>query len=297
MSPIDAVKSAFVNALKFRGRATRPEFWWYYLFTIIASVALALVDSVLNAVAGVGYTAPLFAVANLLISVTLLVRRAHDSGRSGWWVVGQVALSLLGAILMVFSVLFVLGAAFSGSGEVGAVALALVGLTGLCFLGSMILFLIIALAGSQPGPNKYGPPSTHAPTPGGLGYGVASTQVGYAAPGQPVPAPAAAGTGQPVSNDPYRPAYGDQFHPAVTGTQPGAGYVPQPPAWQPTPANQPLPQPSQPDPTSVPTAPTVQSSAPTYQVPPTQAAPTYQAPPTYPANYPPPTPPATPPGS
>ncbi|MEC9431297.1 MAG: DUF805 domain-containing protein [Pseudomonadota bacterium] len=104
----DSVLNVFANYFEFRGRATRSEYWWWALFSLIVSVALQIVDGMVSAPA-MGYAAfamdagrPITMVGLLaLVPPTLAVgcRRLHDTGRSGWWllvgfapVVGTLAL-------------------------------------------------------------------------------------------------------------------------------------------------------------------------------------------------------------
>lgn len=71
----NAVKSSFRNYANFKGRATRSEFWWWTLFTVIVSAAVSGysgVDSIASA-------------ALFLPSIAVGCRRMHDTGRSGWW--------------------------------------------------------------------------------------------------------------------------------------------------------------------------------------------------------------------
>ncbi|MFZ9707534.1 MAG: DUF805 domain-containing protein, partial [Ilumatobacteraceae bacterium] len=43
MSFVAAIQSGFRNYAKFRGRATRSEYWWFFLFTVLAqSVASSI---------------------------------------------------------------------------------------------------------------------------------------------------------------------------------------------------------------------------------------------------------------
>ncbi len=72
----DAVRSGFTKYADFNGCATRPEFWWWFLFTIVAS---ALLSSVSQSAAG------LFSIATLLPSIAVATRRLHDIDRSGWF--------------------------------------------------------------------------------------------------------------------------------------------------------------------------------------------------------------------
>ena len=114
MNFFEAVKSVYRNYVNFSGRAVRSEYWWFYLFTIIASVVIMLVEVSLGlgqgsygAVEG-GYSAnmsggPLtliFALVNLLPSLAVGIRRLHDTDRSGWWLF-IILIPLVGAILLI----------------------------------------------------------------------------------------------------------------------------------------------------------------------------------------------------
>ena len=61
---------------QFDGRASRSEYWWFYLFTVLVSAAA---DS-LGGTAG-----NLASLFFLLPGLVLAARRLHDTGRSGWW--------------------------------------------------------------------------------------------------------------------------------------------------------------------------------------------------------------------
>ena len=76
MDFVDAVKICFVKYADFRGCAARPEFWWWFLFTVVASLALQVISYHLSAA---------FTIATFLPSVAVGVRRLHDIDRSGWW--------------------------------------------------------------------------------------------------------------------------------------------------------------------------------------------------------------------
>jgi uncharacterized membrane protein YhaH (DUF805 family) len=76
----------FVEVLKkyavFSGRARRQEYW---MFTLIASlIYLGLV--VLGLAMDTEVPELVFALAIFLPSLGVSVRRLHDTGRSGWWV-------------------------------------------------------------------------------------------------------------------------------------------------------------------------------------------------------------------
>lgn len=72
----------------FEGRATRSEYWGFYLFYVIFYLAACLLGAVLSGGDSDGILArlPLFLFVCALILPTLgaFVRRMHDTNRSGW---------------------------------------------------------------------------------------------------------------------------------------------------------------------------------------------------------------------
>lgn len=103
--------NGFVAVLKkyatFEGRAHRKEYWMYVLIYVLISVVLHVVDSIAGTVepeSGAGLLSSLFVLGTLLPSMAVTVRRLHDIGRSGWWIlIGFVP--LVGSlILFIFTV-------------------------------------------------------------------------------------------------------------------------------------------------------------------------------------------------
>jgi uncharacterized membrane protein YhaH (DUF805 family) len=90
----------------FHGRARRREYWFFVLFNIIFSVAFSIVDHSLgNPLAeGTGPLSGLYALAVLLPSLAVSVRRLHDTGRSGWWVLLGLVPLIGWLVLLVFQV-------------------------------------------------------------------------------------------------------------------------------------------------------------------------------------------------
>lgn len=87
----DAIKTCFAKYADFKGRALRSEYWWFWLFTVLVGLALSAVS---EAVAGIFY------LAVLLPSLAAAVRRLHDTGRTGWWLlIGFIP--LVGAIVLI----------------------------------------------------------------------------------------------------------------------------------------------------------------------------------------------------
>ena len=84
----------------FSGRASRKEYWMFFLFNFLFAFGLQIVDAVLGTE---GVLGGLYALAALLPSWAVFTRRMHDIGKSGWW--WLIALiPLVGAIvLLVFA--------------------------------------------------------------------------------------------------------------------------------------------------------------------------------------------------
>lgn len=75
MTFVESIKICFTKYADFTGRATRSEFWWWTLFTILASIAIGYFS---QAASG------LFSLATILPSLAVGARRLHDTDRTGW---------------------------------------------------------------------------------------------------------------------------------------------------------------------------------------------------------------------
>lgn len=75
----------------FTGRASRPEFWWFFLFQILISLAASMLG---DAVAG------LVSLGLLLPSLAVGTRRLHDIGKSGWWQL--IMLTVIGLLVLIY---------------------------------------------------------------------------------------------------------------------------------------------------------------------------------------------------
>ena len=72
----------------FSGRARRKEYWMFVLFNIIFSIVATILDGVIGTRdpdTGYGIINGLYSLAVLLPSLAVVVRRLHDIGKSGWW--------------------------------------------------------------------------------------------------------------------------------------------------------------------------------------------------------------------
>ena len=98
----EAVNKALAqNYCNFSGRASRSEYWWYALFTMILSVVIGFVLGIFGAGStAVSVIQGLVSLALLLPGLGLCVRRLHDISKSGWWIFISLV-PLLGAILLI----------------------------------------------------------------------------------------------------------------------------------------------------------------------------------------------------
>ena len=101
MDFMEAVRSALKNWNNFHGRARRSEFWWWYLASILISIAAGFLDGLLG---GSFIIVAVVSLGLIVPSLAMFFRRLHDTGRSAWWMlIGFVP--LIGLILLYFYIL------------------------------------------------------------------------------------------------------------------------------------------------------------------------------------------------
>lgn len=92
----------------FSGRARRKEYWMFTLLLVVLGFVLGIVEGVLGLSGAVGPYGPLsllFLLAIIVPSIAVGVRRLHDTGRSGWWMLIALVPFIGGIVLLVFYVL------------------------------------------------------------------------------------------------------------------------------------------------------------------------------------------------
>lgn len=97
MSFVDAIKTCFSKYVNFNGRARRSEYWFFYLFTAIVSGVLSALGQAASFFSVLGYIA---ALALLLPSLAVCVRRLHDIGRR-WTYIFMGLIPIAGAIILI----------------------------------------------------------------------------------------------------------------------------------------------------------------------------------------------------
>ena len=86
----ESVEHVFSNYFNAKGRASRSEYWWWYLFTILASIAVSLLGVILDYFTGIEFISTILtwglSILILIPNICVQIRRYHDINRSGWWI-------------------------------------------------------------------------------------------------------------------------------------------------------------------------------------------------------------------
>jgi uncharacterized membrane protein YhaH (DUF805 family) len=95
----------------FAGRARRKEYWHFWLFNILITLVLGIITTVMGFVSqgtslgliGSGLLC-VYGLAVLIPGIAVSVRRLHDTGKSGWWLLIGLVPFVGGIVLLVFMV-------------------------------------------------------------------------------------------------------------------------------------------------------------------------------------------------
>ena len=94
--------------VEFSGRAKRREYWIFFLINLVISIILSFIDRMLGFSSmdtGIGLLSGVYALAVFLPSLAVTVRRLHDTGRTGWWVLIGLIPFIGWIVLLIFMVL------------------------------------------------------------------------------------------------------------------------------------------------------------------------------------------------
>ena len=107
-----AIRSFWSRFADFKGRSRRSEYWYVQVFLVVTNLAVAGIDLALMdgdvdrfiANGGGGIIGLIWIIATIVPALAVLIRRLHDTGKTGWWaLVGFIP--FVGAIvLLVFTV-------------------------------------------------------------------------------------------------------------------------------------------------------------------------------------------------
>ncbi len=96
-----AVRAFIAKALAVEGRASRSEFWYAVLFQVLVSLAVQVLMGVPLLGFVIALVGGLVLIAMIIPGITVGVRRLHDIGRSGWWLL-LVFVPVIGTLILLY---------------------------------------------------------------------------------------------------------------------------------------------------------------------------------------------------
>ena len=172
MNPVHAVASVLRNLFNFSGRASRPEYWWFFLITMVVGIvlqsqflglisprSLIYFDAVNFAISIIQFLlslAVILPVVYLVVMPAVAARRLHDTGRSARWLLIPCFVILVLAIIVGITTL--VGSTFFDYGWGAVITAVLFGIIWVLIhlVGIVALTIVLAAPGAV-GPNRYGP--------------------------------------------------------------------------------------------------------------------------------------------
>lgn len=105
MNLFEAVTKCFHDFVTFSGRASRSEYWYFVLFSFLVGMICGFLDAMLFGQPDPQATSlqPIASIAQLVLflpSLSVGIRRLHDTNRSGWWIL--IAFTIIGLIPLIY---------------------------------------------------------------------------------------------------------------------------------------------------------------------------------------------------
>ena len=158
---------------EFTGRSRRKEYWMFYLLRILISFVFGILGGSIAGMSASAGTSPnalssggfgvvqglnaIVALALLVPSISVTVRRLHDTNRSGWWILAPLVPLIIGLTALFSSIGAIatlnssdVAAAMAGGGGI------VFGLAMLATLVMGIVVFVFTVLDGTPGPNKFG---------------------------------------------------------------------------------------------------------------------------------------------
>ena len=85
MNGFDYFEKGLKQYADFRGRASRKEFWYFILFNFLIHVSVTMYGAMIESEGFLAIANSLIFIALFIPRFAVLVRRLHDSGKSGWF--------------------------------------------------------------------------------------------------------------------------------------------------------------------------------------------------------------------
>lgn len=103
MGAFDYFKLALSKYSQFDGRSRRSEYWYFTLFNALIGIAAGIVAGILASILGewAVFLAYIPALYFLIPGIAVAIRRLHDTGKSGWFLlIGLIP--ILGSLALLF---------------------------------------------------------------------------------------------------------------------------------------------------------------------------------------------------
>ena len=103
-----AINSCFSKYSTFKGRACRAEYWFFNLLFALTYVVLYLITLCMTKLVSLEIAPFAHGISAIVLApfimplLSVYVRRLHDTGHNGWWVIGIAILSILVPFLPLF---------------------------------------------------------------------------------------------------------------------------------------------------------------------------------------------------
>ena len=152
----EAIKTCLKTKIfNWHDRAPRSEFWWFILFATIAQYVLAL----FMLIPFIGVLIYVVAYVYILWAQFMVsIRRLHDKNRSGWWLILNIVLMVIGSVFL--SAVIFLDGLQGGYHDGDTISTILMGIGIIFFLAAFVIgifiFVMMVTAGTV-GPNRFGP--------------------------------------------------------------------------------------------------------------------------------------------
>lgn len=145
-----------LNALRtpfdFEGRAVRPDYWWFVLL-MLAAQQVAIFTTFFGRV---HYLLTFWILVFIVPYAAVLVRRLHDTHRSGWWAAPHVVLLTVGVIAFDSRLANFRDPGGGGSSIDGTLFMCMFAVNIVYVIYTIVIIVFAAQDGTS-GPNSYGP--------------------------------------------------------------------------------------------------------------------------------------------
>ena len=95
---IEAYQKYLINYINFKGCTSRRDYWYVFLFNIIIGMIIFILAE-LTGVEQISYLSFIYELATIIPSISISIRRLHDTNKSGWYYL-LILVPFIGTILL-----------------------------------------------------------------------------------------------------------------------------------------------------------------------------------------------------